>query len=205
MTDRKLHWEAAFQSKLSHQLTWYQPHLALSLGLIQASALSKDAWILDVGGGDSTLVDDLLELGFSSLTVLDICALALRRSQARLAARAERVSWIEGDITQLDLPPAAFHLWHDRATFHFLTDPVERGLYVLAARRSIAPGGSLIIATFALDGPEKCSGLPVLRYNPETLSREFGSEFKLLKSTPEIHRTPWGGEQSFEYCLFQKL
>jgi SAM-dependent methyltransferase len=204
MDDRKNHWEAVFADKPSEELAWYQPHLQLSLELTQATDLPEDASILDVGGGDSTLVDDLLAAGFSNLSVLDISTNAIQRNQRRLEQRASRVTWIEGDITQVDLPAGAYHLWHDRATFHYLTDPLERGLYVLAARRALASGGYLIIATFSLDGPEKCSGLPVMRYNSHTLSRELGSHFALLQSRPEIHRTPWGEEQLFQYSLFRK-
>jgi SAM-dependent methyltransferase len=205
MTERKDHWDAIFGSKSSLELTWYQPHLALSLELIRSTGLDKDAHILDLGCGDSTLVDDLIQSGYTNLTLLDVSGLALERCQERLGQNATQVTWIEGDITQLDLHPAQYHLWHDRAVFHFLTDPVERGLYVLAARRALAPGGYLIIATFALDGPEKCSGLPVVRYTPDSLSSEFGSSFRLLQSRLEIHRTPWGGEQSFQYSLIRKL
>jgi ubiquinone/menaquinone biosynthesis C-methylase UbiE len=204
MDDRKTHWETVFQGKPSTELAWYQPRLALSVELIEATGLEKDAAILDVGGGDSTLVDDLLTAGFSNLTVVDVSSWAIKRSQARLAGRAARITWIEADITQFDLPAEAYHLWHDRATFHFLTDPLERGLYVLAARRCVVPGGYLVVATFSPQGPETCSGLAVLRYNPESLSREFGSHFTLLQSRPQTHRTPWGGEQSFQYCLFRK-
>jgi len=203
MTDRKAHWDAIFKNKASPELTWYQPHMALSLELILATGLSKDAPILDIGCGDSTLVDDLLDSGFTDLTVLDISSLALERSRERLGGLASLVTWLEGDITELDLPTGKYCLWHDRAVFHFLTDPVERGLYVLATRRAMAPGGYLIIATFAIDGPEKCSGLPVMRYSAETLSREFGSYFSLIESMLETHHTPWGGEQRFQYSLFQ--
>ena len=205
MTERKVHWDAIFGSKPSPELTWYQPHLEKSLELIHASNISKEAPILDIGCGDSTLVDDLLGSGYTGLTVLDVSSLALERSRERLGWRAAQVTWVEGDITQLDLPAAKYCLWHDRAVFHFLIDPIERGLYVLAARRSLAPGGYLIIVTFAMDGPEKCSGLPVMRFDPESLSNEFGSSFQLLQSYPETHRTPWGGEQQFQYCLFQKV
>lgn len=205
MADRKAHWNAIFKSKPSPELTWYQPHLARSLELIRSTGLKVEAPILDIGCGDSTLVDDLLESGFTNLTVLDVSSLALERSRERLGRRASQATWIEGDVTQLDLPPDKYFLWHDRAVFHFLTDPVERGLYVLAARRSLAPGGFLIVATFALDGPEKCSGLLVMRHTPESLSREFGSSFQLLQSCPETHFTPWGGEQHFQYCLFKKI
>lgn len=204
MHDRKNHWEAIFDSKRSHELAWHQSHLALSLELIQATCLSDTASILDAGAGDSTLVDDLLAAGFSNLAVLDVSTSAIQRCKSRLGQRAERITWIAGDITQVDLPAQAYHLWHDRAMFHFLTDPLERGLYVLAARRALAPGGYLIVATFSPEGPQNCSGLPVMRYNPSTISREFGSHFALLQSRLETHRTPWGGAQSFQYCLLQK-
>src|SRR3989304_4062515 len=202
--DRKTHWGCIFQTKVSEQLTWYQPHLQSSLDLIQRAAVGLKPRLIDVGGGDSTLVDDLLALGFVRPTVLDISTVALQRARERLGVRAAEVEWIEGDITRISLPLAAFDLWHDRAVFHFLTDPTDRQRYVHTVQTALEPGGHLVIATFAQDGPGKCSGLEVVRYSPDSLWRELGKDFQLRNSRAEIHCTPWGGEQRFMYCLFHK-
>ena len=202
--DRKTHWDCIFQTKVSEQLTWHQPHLQSSLDLIQRAAVGLQARLIDVGGGDSTLVDDLLALGFVRPTVLDISTVALQRARERLGGCVAEVEWIEGDITQISLPLAAFDLWHDRAVFHFLTDPTDRQRYVHTVQTALEPGGHLVIATFAQDGPEKCSGLEVVRYSPDSLWRELGKDFQLRNSRAEIHCTPWGGEQRFMYCLFHK-
>jgi len=202
--DRKTHWDCIFQTKVSEQLTWHQPHLQSSLDLIQRAAVGLQARLIDVGGGDSTLVDDLLALGFVRPTVLDISTVALQRARERLGGCVAQVEWIEGDITQISLPLAAFDLWHDRAVFHFLTDPTDRQRYVHTVQTALEPGGHLVIATFAQDSPEKCSGLEVVRYSPDSLWRELGKDFQLRNSRAEIHCTPWGGEQRFMYCLFHK-
>ena len=202
--DRKTHWDCIFQTKVSEQLTWHQPHLQSSLDLIQRAAVGLQARLIDVGGGDSTLVDDLLALGFVRPTVLDISTVALQRARERLGGCVAEVEWIEGDITQISLPLAAFDLWHDRAVFHFLTDPTDRQRYVHTVQTALEPGGHLVIATFAQDSPEKCSGLEVVRYSPDSLWRELGKDFQLCDSRAEIHCTPWGGEQRFMYCLFHK-
>lgn len=201
--DRRSHWDSIYIARPTTSLAWYQPHLRLSLELLQGLGLPQDSPIIDIGGGDCTLVDDLIDLGYTNLTVLDVSGQALARSRERLAERAAQVTWLEVDVTLVDLPPAAFRAWHDRAVFHFLSDPLERGLYILALRKSLAPGGYLILASFALDGPQQCSDLPVIRYSPETLAAELGPHFKLLTSAGEIHRTPWGSEQRFQYSLFQ--
>ena len=202
--DRKTHWDCIFQTKVSEQLTWHQPHLQSSLDLIQRAAVGLQARLIDVGGGDSTLVDDLLALGFVRPTVLDISTVALQRARERLGGCVAEVEWIEGDITQISLPLAAFDLWHDRAVFHFLTDPTDRQRYVHTVQTALEPGGHLVIATFAQDSPEKCSGLEVVRYSPESLCHELGKDFQLRDSRAETHCTPWGGEQRFMYCLFHK-
>ena len=202
--DRKTHWDCIFQTKVSEQLTWHQPHLQSSLDLIQRAAVGLQARLIDVGGGDSTLVDDLLALGFVRPTVLDISTVALQRARERLGGCVAEVEWIEGDITRISLPLAAFDLWHDRAVFYFLTDPTDRQRYVHTVQTALEPGGHLVIATFAQDSPEKCSGLEVVRYSPDSLWRELGKDFQLRNSRAEIHCTPWGGEQRFMYCLFHK-
>jgi ubiquinone/menaquinone biosynthesis C-methylase UbiE len=159
-----------------------------------------DGHVLDVGGGASVLVDDLLDAGYVNLSVLDISGVALQAAQVRLGKSAARVRWIEADITRLQLPAASVDVWHDRAVFHFLTDPQDRARYVETVRCAVKPGGHVIVATFAEDGPLKCSGLDVVRYRPQTLHDEFGAGFKLLKSENEVHRTPSGVAQKFVYC-----
>lgn len=161
----------------------------------------REAAILDVGGGASTLVDGLLDAGYHDLTVLDIAPTALHQARERLGVRADRVKWVEGDVLTASLLPASIDLWHDRAVFHFLTDAGDRAAYVDQVRRALRPGGFTIIATFAEDGPTRCSGLEVVRYSAEELHTSFGGEFRLVDTQPERHRTPSGVEQSFLYCL----
>lgn len=163
----------------------------------------KEAAILDVGGGASTLVDGLLDAGYRDLTVLDIAPTALRQARDRLGMRAERVKWVEADVLTASLQPASIVLWHDRAVFHFLADADARAAYVDQVRRALRPGGCMIIATFAEDGPTRCSGLDVVRYSAEELHTSFGADFRLLDTRRERHRTPSGVEQSFRYCVFR--
>lgn len=198
--DTKQHWEQVYATKASNAVSWFQEHADQSLRLIRDTGVSKGSAIIDVGGGTSALVDDLLAEGYSNLTVLDLSAKALEVAKQRLGSRAGSVSWLEGDITQLALPAHHYDLWHDRAVFHFLTDPVDRQAYVQQVMRSVRPGGHVIVATFAEDGPEKCSGLPAMRYRPDTLHAEFGNEFQLLRHEKEDHHTPFGTEQKFVYC-----
>lgn len=176
----------------------------MSLQFIRDTGVPQDAHILDVGAGASVLVDDLLDAGYRNLSVLDISAAALRVAQARLGQAASRVHWIEADITQLELPEASIDVWHDRAVFHFLTSPLDRQRYVQTVQHAVKPGGHVIIATFAEDGPLKCSGLDIVRYRPDTLHQEFGSSFELVKSANEQHRTPSGADQSFVYCYCRR-
>jgi ubiquinone/menaquinone biosynthesis C-methylase UbiE len=154
-----------------------------------------------VGGGTSTLVDDLLDRGYSDVTVLDISAPALEESKRRLGARAGRVQWIAGDVTSITLPERVFDLWHDRAVFHFLTDRQARLRYLELVRRSVRPGGHVVVATFGPQGPEKCSGLDVVRYDAEGIHSEFGAHFERIDQSIEVHTTPWGSEQQFVYCV----
>lgn len=197
--NRKSHWEAIYGAKSPEELTWHQATPHLSLEMIAASALPDHAAIVDVGGGASTLVDHLLEQGYGDVTVLDIAAAALSAAQARLGARAEDVTWIEGDVLQVTLPPR-YDLWHDRAVFHFLVDPAEQEQYVAAVRSALKIGGYLVVATFAPDGPARCSNLDVLRYGAEELSARFGSGFHLVRSEHQMHTTPWGSHQAFLFC-----
>ncbi len=198
--DCRQHWEQVYATKASTAVSWFQEHAELSMRLIHATGVSKDAPMIDVGGGASTLVDDLLSDGYSNVTVLDLSAKALGVAKQRLGVRADSVNWVEGDVTKLSLPVHAYDIWHDRAVFHFLTDPNDRHAYVQQVMRSVRPGGHVIVATFAEDGPEKCSGLPAVRYRPDSLHAEFGSAFQLLKHEKEVHNTPFGTEQKFVYC-----
>ncbi len=199
--EKKSHWENVYGTKAVESVSWYQPHALRSLELIRRVAPNKDARILDVGAGASTLVDDLLDAGMTRVSVLDISAAALAAAQHRLGARAQQVRWIEGDITSVDLEPASVDVWHDRAVFHFLTDPEDRAAYVRQVRRAVRPGGHVIVAAFGPDGPLQCSGLPVVRYAPDALHAQFGNAFELVEHQSEDHRTPAGAVQHFVYCL----
>lgn len=200
----KPHWERMYHTVAPTELTWYQPHLHLSLELIHTTGASKAAQIIDVGGGTSTLVDELLAEGYQHLTVLDLAGTALTRARERLGARAAAVKWVEADITAVELPRHGYDVWHDRAVFHFFTQPEERRRYVETMRHAVRRDGYVIVATFALEGPTRCSGLDVVRYSPASLQEEFGAEFALVHSARERHRTPLGVEQAFLYCCFQK-
>lgn len=196
----KDHWEAIYSARAPDAVSWYQPHAAMSLRLIRDTGIGFSAPIIDVGGGASTLVDDLLGAGYTNVTVLDLSAAALTAARHRLGAAAEQVRWIEGDVTTLRLPPRAYALWHDRAVFHFLTAPAARAAYVASVLRAVQPGGHVIVATFAEDGPAQCSGLPVVRYDAFALHAEFGEPFTLLRHEYESHHTPRGTVQQFIYC-----
>jgi 2-polyprenyl-3-methyl-5-hydroxy-6-metoxy-1,4-benzoquinol methylase len=202
--ENKTHWENIYHTKESAQVSWYQLHPQLSLQYIRNTGADKAAKIIDVGGGASTLVDHLLDDGFGKITVLDISKEALDVAAQRLAQRAKLVTWLEADITRADLSQHAYDIWHDRAVFHFLTDPQDRAAYVKTVEHAVKPGGHVIVATFASDGPEKCSGLDVARYDPQSLHDEFGSGFELLDSTHENHQTPFGTGQKFIYCYCRK-
>lgn len=184
-------------------MSWYQPEPAVSLGLVGSSGVSPSAPFVDIGGGASTLVDHLLERGHTDLTVLDISARALDRARERLGADADTVTWVEGDAVD---PPfrRRFAFWHDRAVFHFLIEAADRAAYLAALRRHLDPDGQLIIATFAPGGPDTCSGLPVRRYDADALADEVGSGFEPVTETREVHTTPWGGEQPFQYVLIRR-
>jgi ubiquinone/menaquinone biosynthesis C-methylase UbiE len=202
--DTKGHWEYVYETKAPTQVSWYQSNPQLSLQLIQRTGMAKTEPIIDVGGGTSTLVDDLLACGFQQITVLDISATALNIARQRLGERGSEVVWLEADITRITLPYCAYQVWHDRAVFHFLTRAEDRQRYVEAVRRAVRPRGHVIVATFALDGPFRCSGLDVIRYSPTSLHDEFGPDFELVDSTSEAHQTPFGTEQKFIYCYCRK-
>jgi len=200
----KDHWEKVYTTKSTDNVSWYQEHADQSLKLIRDTGLPPSASIIDVGGGASTLVDDLLEAGYRSLTVLDLSAAALAAAKERLGERAGEVNWIEANITEVTLPVQAYDIWHDRAVFHFLTSESDRQAYVEKVLRSVKPGGHVIIATFAEDGPLECSGLPVMRYSASELHAEFGTPFTLLRHEREEHHTPFGTVQQFVYCYCRK-
>lgn len=200
----KTHWEHIYEKKAPTQVSWYQEHAQFSLQFIRNTGIQKTDALIDVGGGASTLVDDLVADGFENITVLDISAMALKVARERLGERAKPVNWIEADITQANLPHQHYAVWHDRAVFHFLTQTEDRRRYVDLVRHSVRPGGHVIVATFAPDGPERCSGLEVMRYSPERLHGEFGNEFEVVDGTHETHHTPFGTEQKFIYCYCRK-
>lgn len=197
----RAHWERIYGSKQATEVSWYQPEPAVSLRLIRNVARDLSSAIIDVGGGASTLVDRLLDAGYTSVTVLDISTEALGQARERLGTRAELVNWLEADVLGKGLPPAAYNFWHDRAVFHFLTEALDRQRYVEQVHRSVRVGGHVAVATFAPDGPTHCSGLEVVRYDPNELHAEFGSDFRLLESEREEHVTPWGAVQPFTYCM----
>jgi SAM-dependent methyltransferase len=199
VTERE-HWEAIYQGKGPDELSWYRPHLDRSLRFIEEARLSPTASILDVGGGASTLVDDLLDRGFRNVTVLDLSASAIDLARARLGARAAGVTWLVGDVLGIELPGHHFDFWHDRAVFHFLTERAARQRYVAAVRHALKPNGHIVVATFGPSGPDRCSGLPVARYNAEGIHEQFGNEFQNVGGSSETHQTPWGTEQEFVYC-----
>jgi len=198
------HWERVYSTKAPDAVSWYQRHADHSLELIEATGVSPTASIIDVGGGASTLVDDLLSRNYLDITVLDLSAAALSAAQERLGARAGSVTWLQSDITRAELPRHAFDVWHDRAVFHFLTAPEDRRAYIQAVLRSVKPGGHVIVATFAKDGPLQCSGLPVMRYSAPQLHSEFGEAFTLISHEREEHHTPFGTTQQFTYCHCRK-
>jgi SAM-dependent methyltransferase len=194
------HWENVYRSKNFDVVSWYAPHLGESLRLIGQLTPDKTAAIVDIGGGESTLVDDLLHCNYLDVSVLDISATAVEFTRQRLGAKAKDVSWHVGNVTQYDFGSKLFDLWHDRAVFHFLTEPTARRAYVELVRRSVKPGGHVLMATFGPDGPLKCSDLDVVRYDDQSLHHEFGEGFQMLGSKLTEHNTPMGIRQQFLYC-----
>jgi 2-polyprenyl-3-methyl-5-hydroxy-6-metoxy-1,4-benzoquinol methylase len=200
MTESKSHWEAVYMNKQADAVSWYQKHAACSLSLIHRTGVPKSAAIIDIGAGASTLVDDLTIEGYTNVSVLDLSAAALSASKQRLGSRGAKVQWLEADVTTAVLPRHGYDVWHDRAVFHFLTEPQQRHAYVEKVLCSVKPGGHVIVATFAEDGPATCSGLPVMRYSADGLHEQFGDAFALVHHAKEAHRTPSGGVQQFVYC-----
>lgn len=201
--DPQTHWEKIYTRKSPTEVSWYQSVPETSLAFIRESKLEKDAAVIDIGGGASTLVDHLLNLGFTQLTVLDIAEHAIEKSKVRLGPQAQRVRWLVQDVTQF-YNDHLYDLWHDRALFHFLLKEEYRKKYLQALQSSVKPSGFVILATFGPEGPEQCSNLEVRRYSAEGLQKELGEDFHLLRSVEELHQTPTGGQQQFIYCLFQK-
>lgn len=200
--NRVEHWNQVYQSKEPENVIWYQRRPDVSLAFITASGVKGNAGIIDVGGGESTLVDFLLDSGYAPLAVLDVSRHALNCTRSRLGARAGEVEWFEADVTSFD-PPHQFGLWHDRAVFHFLTEADDRRAYVSTLRRTLQPSGTVVMSTFALDGPTKCSGLDVVRYDEASILTELGAEFRLQDVRHEVHITPRKSEQRFVYFLLQ--
>jgi SAM-dependent methyltransferase len=203
-TDRKDHWEHVYSTKAETGVSWYQDEPRLSFELIGAVAPAEEIRIIDVGGGASVLVDKLLDLPFPEIAVLDISETALGKARARLGERAKRVRWVVADVTEAP-ELGTFDVWHDRAVFHFLTDPPDRRSYVELAWRTVPKGGHLIIATFADDGPKQCSDVDACCYNACSLAAELGEGFSQLRSATETHTTPWGSSQAFFYGVFKRL
>jgi SAM-dependent methyltransferase len=201
--NRREHWEQVYSGKPPERLGWYKPRLQTSLDWITDLSPDRNAPIIDVGGGASTLVDDLLERGYSAITVLDLAAPALELIKARLGARGSTVNWLCGDVTQIELGENAFELWHDRAVFHFLTEANERERYRESLCKALRPGGHVIIGAFAPEAPPRCSGLPVQRYDLERLRETLGDEFELRRHHKEMHVTPGGVEQMYLYAGFR--
>lgn len=193
--DVRTHWEKIYCTKAPDQVSWYRPHLETSVALIKRAAGDRTASIIDVGGGESTLVDDLLEQGFQNITVLDVSQAAIDVNKSRLRERAREVHWVVADITQVELEPGAYDVWHDRAVFHFLTAPEQRTAYVRQVARSVRSSGYVIVSTFGPEGPTKCSGLDVVRYDADSLHDEFGACFRMVESSKEVHQTPFGTTQ----------
>jgi SAM-dependent methyltransferase len=198
--DQQSHWDKIYRQRAADRVSWYQPHLEESLALIEQAGAGPFASIIDVGAGESTLVDDLIVRGYFNLTVLDISQAAIAATRKRLLDAAKRVHWLVADVTRAELATSAYDVWHDRAVFHFLTVAAERRAYVQQVIRSVKRGGHVIISSFGPDGPTQCSGLEVVRYDAESLHTEFGANFQLISSSRQIHETPFGTTQQFLYC-----
>ena len=203
METRREHWDRVYETKASDSVSWYQPTPEPSLHALDDIRVPITASLIDLGGGASTLIDNLLHRGWSDLTVLDIAGPALEAAKARLRQTADRVQWLVADVTQWR-PERTYDVWHDRAVFHFLTEPEQRAAYRQALQVGTVQGSMVVVATFAPDGPERCSGLPVQRYDAAALAAEFGSAFTLLREWREEHRTPAGGSQAFQWCMLRQ-
>jgi SAM-dependent methyltransferase len=200
---RKTHWENVYATKAENEVSWFQDNPAISLELIGLAKAGPASSIIDVGGGASRLVDRLVERGCSQVTVLDVSGAALEVARRRLGHSAGAVQWIVADVTRW-VPAQTFDVWHDRAAFHFLVDPADRAAYIACMKKAVPPGAHVIIGTFAIDGPEKCSGLPVSRYDAAALADQFGAGFELLEARRQDHATPWNSRQRFQFCIFRR-
>lgn len=198
--DIKTHWEKVYKTKAPDTVSWYLPHLETSLALIERTGTDPSSYIIDVGGGESTLADDLVSRGYQNVTVLDISETAVSVSKQRMAETADHVHWLIADVLAIELEPLAYDVWHDRAVFHFLTTNEQRLAYVRSVARSVRRGGHVIVSTFGPEGPQKCSGLEVMRYDADSLHDQFGARFRLIESSQELHETPQGTTQQFLYC-----
>jgi SAM-dependent methyltransferase len=203
MTESRAHWDETYATKDETRVSWYQPRPEQSLALIMA-AEPPTASVIDVGGGASRLADSLLADGYRDVTVLDISAVALERSKARLGILAGKITWIAADITHWK-PARTWNVWHDRAVFHFLTNAAAQDAYIEALKQGTVPGSAVIMATFALAGPERCSGLPVQRYSPASLAARLGTDFRLYAEREEMHPTPFGTQQAFTYAALRRI
>ncbi len=201
--DRQSHWENVYRTKSDREVSWFEESPALSLDLIRATGVDHKAALIDIGGGASRLVDVLLDDGFEDISVLDLSEAALATSQARLGVRGATVDWLLADVTSWQ-PPRAYDVWHDRAVFHFLTSQEDRAAYAACASKGVRAGGHLIIGTFALDGPERCSGLPVMRHDAASIGAVLGSAFTQVESRRHDHRTPAGSTQRFQFSRFTR-
>lgn len=200
---RQAYWQNVYTSKGESEVSWFQESPAPSLELITQLGATANSAIVDIGGGASRLADSLVANGFWAVTVLDLSEAALTAAKARLGDRAAQVRWIVGDVTSWE-PSETYDVWHDRAAFHFLTEERDRAAYVGRLERALAPGGHAIIATFASDGPERCSGLPVMRYDAASLGQTLGPGFQLVQAMAHTHATPWGATQSFQFSVFRR-
>jgi len=198
--DAQRHWETVYKTKRPDEVSWYRAHLDVSLALIEQAAPNRGAQIIDVGGGESTLVDDLVARQYRRVSVLDLSSTALRVAKARLSDVAVGIEWLCGDVTTFTFARHRYDVWHDRAVFHFLTRETDRVAYVQQVARAVKPGGHVIVATFGPEGPTTCSGLDVVRYSANALHEEFGASFRLESHHTELHQTPAGRQQQFVYC-----
>jgi trans-aconitate methyltransferase len=199
---RQHHWEKVYTTKGESEVSWFQETPAASLELIELAGATRDSAIIDIGGGASRLVDSLVSRGYQDVTVLDLSPAALASARSRIGDRANRVAWITADVTTWE-PSRTYDVWHDRAAFHFLTERNDQAAYVARLRRALCVGGHAIVATFAPDGPERCSGLMVSRYDAKTLAATLGEGFELIDTRRHDHTTPWGAVQKFQFSTFR--
>lgn len=204
-TTRPAHWQRVYETKATDSVSWFRPHLDTSLELMERAGLSSRSRVIDIGGGASTLVEDLLDRGVKNITVLDIASKPLAIARARLGSRAQDANWLVGDVLRAELPTGGFDIWHDRALLHFLDDPADLAAYSKQAARAVTAGGYAVIGGFAPGGPEQCSGLPVARRSAEAIAQVLAPSFSLLDTRSERHHTPAGNEQSFAYALLKRI